>query len=105
MDPIANSSSTADQATDPGMTSSNRVDPVRVVVHTMLAIYLSPVILAVCLIGATSILADRSTRFVRKLGGKFAREKRSRTAQASRIYEEKNQPRLIHRRERLRSPR
>jgi hypothetical protein len=105
MDPIANSSVTADQATDPGMTLPNRVDPVRAVVHLMLAIYLSPVILVVCLIGATAILADRAGRIVTKLGGEFARAKHSRTAQVTRIPETRNQPRLINRRERSRSPR
>lgn len=105
MDPIANNSATVDQATDPGLTLPNRVDPVRAVVHVMLAIYLSPVILVVCLIGVTSILADRAGRIVGTLGGQFARAKRSRTAQVTRIYEEKNRPRLINRRERSRSPR
>jgi hypothetical protein len=105
MDPIANNPATADPATDPGMTLPNRVDPVRAVVHLMLAIYLSPVILVVCLIGLTSILADRAGGIVVKLGGQLARAKRSQTAQATRISDERNQPRLINRRERSRSPR
>ena len=67
MVPIADGPVTAGQATDPGRIPSVPVDPVRVVVQAMLAVYLSPVILLVCLIGATSMLGSRATRMVMRV--------------------------------------
>jgi hypothetical protein len=102
MDPIADGPVTAGRATDPGMAPSVRVDPVRVVVHAMLAIYLMPVILIVCLIGTTSMLAGRTTRIV---VDKLGRKGGSRPIGLACLDEEKNGPRLIYRRQRSRSTR
>ena len=100
MDPIAGGPVTAGQATDPGMTPSVRADPVRVVVHAMLAIYLMPVILIVCLIGVASILASRASRMV---ANSLRRRNGSGSTGSARLAEEKNGPRLIYRRQQSRS--
>jgi len=88
------------QATDPGMTPSVRVDPVRVGVHAMLAIYLMPVISIVCLIGATSILVSGAARMV---GRGLGRRNGSGPTGLTHLGEEKNGPRLIYRRQQSRS--
>jgi hypothetical protein len=100
MDPIADGPVTAGQATNPGMTPSVRVDPVRAGVHAMLAIYLMPVIVTVCLIGAASILVGGAARMV---GRGLGRRNGSGPTGLTHPGEEKNGPRLIHRRQRSRS--
>jgi hypothetical protein len=57
---------------DPVRPSQSR-DPVRIVVHTALALYLSPVILVVCLVGGTSILATQAARITRRVARKIHR--------------------------------
>ena len=98
MPPIADGPVTTGQAADPATRPSVGVDPVRVIVHCMLAVYLLPVILIVCLIGVTSILASK----VVKVGDRLIRRNRSRTALPG---EDQNEPRLIHRQQRSRSAR
>ena len=71
MVPIADDSTAAGQATEPGNGPIDAGGPVRAVVHVILAIYLSPVILVVCLIGATSILAGRMLSLVRQVGNRW----------------------------------
>jgi hypothetical protein len=100
MDPIADGPVAAGRATDPGRIRSVRVDPVRVVVHAMLAVYLMPVILIVCLIGVTSILASRAARMV---ASGLGRRKGPGSTGLTRLAEEKNGPRLIYQRQRSRS--
>jgi hypothetical protein len=102
MPPIADGPVTAGQAADPATIPSVGVDPVRVVVHGMLAIYLLPVILIVCLIGVTSILASKVARMAVKVGDRLTRRNRSRTARPD---EDKNGPRLIYQHQRSRSAR
>jgi len=52
---------------DNPVATGQSTDPVRLVVHAALALYLSPVILVVCLIGGTSVLAGAAARVARKL--------------------------------------
>jgi hypothetical protein len=103
MPPIADGPVTEGQATDPAMTPPIPVDPVRFTVHLMFAIYLAPVILIVCLIGATSVLASRATRMALKVGQRLTRGNGSRPARTIRLGEDKNGPRLIGQRQRSRS--
>ena len=105
MPPIADGPVTVGQATDPATIPSVRVDPVRVGVHGMLAIYLSPVILIVCLIGATSILVSKAARMAAKVGDRLTRRNGSRPTGMTHLGEEKNGPRLIYRHQRSRSAR
>lgn len=105
MVPIADDSTATSQATNPEMNPSMPVDPVRAAVHIILAIYLSPVILVVCLIGATSILAGRMLSLMKQVGNRGNRKKSSRPAQVGRLHGEKTGPRLIHRRERSQTTR
>jgi hypothetical protein len=100
MDPIAGGPATAGQVTDPETTPSVRADPIRVVVHAMLAIYLMPVILIVCLIGVASILAGRVARMI---ANSLGRRNGSGSTGLARLAEEKNGPRLIYRRQQSRS--
>jgi hypothetical protein len=102
MPPNADIPSTGGRAAGPATIPSAGVDRVRVIVHSMLAIYLSPVILTVCLIGATSILAGKVARLAVKVGDRLTRRDCSRT---TRLGEDKNGPRLIQRHQRSRSAR
>jgi hypothetical protein len=102
MPPNADGPDTAGRAVDPATIPSVGVDRVRVVVHGMLAIYLLPVVLIVCLIGATSIMGSKVARTAAKVGDLLARRDRSRTGRPG---EDKNGPRLIHRHQRSRSAR
>jgi len=100
MEPIADGPVAAGQVTDPGLAPSVRLDPVRVVVHAMLAIYLMPVIVTVCLIGAASVLVDGAARMV---GRGLGRKNGSGPTGSTHLGEEMNGPRLIYRRQRSRS--
>jgi len=93
------------QATGPGRIPAVPADRVRAVVQVMLAIYLSPVILIVCLIGATSMLAGGAARMAMNVGDRLFRGDRSRANRLARLGDEKNGPRLIYRRQRSRSTR
>jgi hypothetical protein len=57
------------QAPDPAATHECRADPVRTAVHIMLALYLMPVLLVVCLIGGISVLIGGVARFASRLVG------------------------------------
>jgi hypothetical protein len=106
MPPNADDPVAAGQSADPAtMIPSAGADPVRVVVHGMLAIYLSPVILIVCLIGAASILAGKAARMTVKVGDRLTRWNGSRPARMVHLGEDKNGPRLIQRRHRSGSAR
>ena len=56
MVPIVDGSVAPEPPTRADLSSGPRADPVRFMVRALLVVYLSPVILVVCLIGAISIL-------------------------------------------------
>jgi hypothetical protein len=58
---------------DDPVTPSHPRDPVRFMVHAALALYLSPVILLVCLVGVTSILAGEAVKIARRMARKINR--------------------------------
>jgi hypothetical protein len=58
---------------DPETPRSVRADPVRIVVQAALVLYLLPVVLLVCLIGTTAILAGGTARIVGRVTGKLRR--------------------------------
>jgi hypothetical protein len=57
---------------DEPVTPGQSRDPIRVLVQAMLALYLSPVIALVCLIGGVSVLASQSVKLSGRIAGKFA---------------------------------
>jgi hypothetical protein len=69
MVPFAESSVTSDEAAEPEVDAGRGVepDPVRRVVHVALALYLTPVILVVCLIGGVSIMFGKASRIAERL--------------------------------------
>ena len=46
---------------------ADRADPVRCLIHITLALYLTPVVLVVCLIGGVSIVVEKAARSVGRL--------------------------------------
>jgi hypothetical protein len=76
-------------------------DPVRLMVHAALALYLSPVILVVCLIGGTSVLAGGAAKIARKFVDRPGRD----PVRPGRAGAPRNGPRPIGRRERSHSAR
>ena len=69
MVPFAESPATPDQATESEDDPERAVvaDPARRFVHVALALYLTPVILVVCLIGGASIMFGKATRVAERL--------------------------------------
>jgi hypothetical protein len=60
---------------DDPVTPSQPRDPVRFMVHAALALYLLPVILVVCLVGGTSILAGEAVKITRRVARKINRRR------------------------------
>jgi hypothetical protein len=58
---------------DDPVTPNPTCDPVRFLIHAALALYLSPVILVVCLVGSSSILAGKAAKFTRRVVRKINR--------------------------------
>jgi len=71
----------------------------------MLAIYLTPVLVLVCLIGVGSIAAGGVRRVAMKVGGRLARGNGTGSAGAIAIDRDKKGPRLAYRHQRSQSPR
>jgi hypothetical protein len=63
------------QAPDSEAIRQARADPVRIVVQATLALYLMPVVLVVCLIGGTSVLAGGAARLAGRLVGNLRHRK------------------------------
>jgi hypothetical protein len=63
------------QAPEPEAIRQAQADPVRIVVQAALALYLMPVVLVVCLIGGTSLLAGGAARFAGQLAENFRHRK------------------------------
>ena len=68
MVPFPDSPVTPGQMSDLEGTQVSQTDPVRLAVHVALALYLSPVILVVCLIGGVSVVASGAAKFARRRG-------------------------------------
>jgi len=69
MVPIQDDPVPENQALDPSSTHECRPDPVRIVVQGLLVLYLMPVLLVICLIGGTSVLAGHVAKFASRLAG------------------------------------
>jgi hypothetical protein len=69
MVPFAESSVTSGEAAEPGVDAgrTGEADPFRRVVHVALALYLTPVILVVCLIGGVSIMFGKASKIAERL--------------------------------------
>ena len=67
MIPIADCPITPGESRDIAGVESDQVDPVRRLVHVALALYLTPVILVVCLIGGVSIVVEKAARTAERL--------------------------------------
>ena len=69
MVPFVESSATSDVAAEPEVDAGRtiEVDPIRRLVHVALVLYLTPVILVVCLIGGVSIMFGKAGKFAERL--------------------------------------
>jgi len=75
MAPIAGGAVTPGRSTKSRAFPPVRTDAVRFVVHALLVLYLSPVILIVCLLGAASVAAGEVTGLIGKVSRGPARGK------------------------------
>jgi len=105
MVPVVDGSVIPDRATDPEILPVPRADPVRLVVHALLALYLSPVILVVFLIGATSIVFSKAAKLLGQVSLKLPHRKGTGLNPVTKTGKETMRPRLIFRRERSHSAR
>jgi hypothetical protein len=62
MTPIAIDPARVEKTTNFGTASAGRPDRLRQVVHVALALYLTPVVAIVCVIGGISIVVGKATR-------------------------------------------
>jgi hypothetical protein len=69
MVPFVESSATSDVAAEPEVDAGRtiEVDPIRRLVHVALVLYLTPVILVVCLIGGVSIMFGKASKIAERL--------------------------------------
>jgi hypothetical protein len=105
MIPVVDGSVAPDRATDSEILPVLRADPVRLVVHALLALYLSPVILVVFLIGATSIVFNKAAKLLGRVSLALPHGKGTGLNPVTKTSEETMRPRLIFRRERSHSAR
>jgi hypothetical protein len=105
MVPVVDGSVTPDRATDSETLPVPLADPVRLVIHALLALYLSPVILVVFLIGATSIVSSKAAKLLSQVSFKFPHRKGTGLNPVTKTSKETRRPRLIFRRKRSHSAR